>query len=208
MSVLELTEPTIETVDEFLFVHGTTVNQVARGVARDFKAVNHEDLEQDLWVVITERFSYFAEARNVRALLNATAKRLANAERIDYMHFTGSYIYTPDDVRTILQDSVWSDIEKAPDVEGRADVRAKYDRLAQGRKDAVYKRFALGFPYKELTEGERKSLNRGVNDIANWLNGALSLKPLSYDEHVAGNPEDGDTNRVKHEANNYLNGGE
>lgn len=204
----------ITTVNDFYTVYHEDVARISRKVANEFKTVQAEDLEQDLWVDLTETWEKILEASKftVQSIIRRRALQLANKERIDYMHFSGSYLYTPKDVRKILSESAWSEVDQAPDVEGRVDVRAKFDKLAPGRKAAIFKRYGLGFTYKELSKSEQNALERGISNITDWLNSSLNFYSVSYDSAFKdeyGLEQGGSDIRLKqraNEASNFLNG--
>lgn len=205
----------ITNVNDFYTVYHEDVARISRKVANEFKTVQAEDLEQDLWADLSATWEKILEASKftVQSIIRRRALQLANKERIDYMHFSGSYLYTPKDVRLILSESAWSDIDQAPDIEGRVDVRAKFDKLAPGRQAAVYKRYGLGVTYKELSKSEQNALERGVGQITDWLNSALNFYSVSYENSMQEDFGGSDTakrevdkSRRANQATNFLNG--
>ncbi|WP_346921380.1 hypothetical protein [Glutamicibacter creatinolyticus] len=186
----EAEETLIESYADFVTVHHDTVVKVAETVARSFKTVDAEDLAQDMWESLGKGWKKIIESsRSVRSVLFAVAKRIANEERIDYMHFTGSFLYTPDEVRDILESSAWVEVEKAPDVEGRADVTQKFEKLPSGQKAALFKRYALGVPSKDLTKSEKNAVFNGITNLTDRLNSGLRLAPMSLEATMENNPE-------------------
>lgn len=207
----------VHSLEDFHTVYAPAVSKISRKVSNEFKTVDAEELEGMLWVDIAGTWQNIIEATGkftVPGILRRRAIQHANKERIDYMHFSGSYLYTPKDVRKILSESAWSDVEQAPDIEGRVDVRRWFDTLAPGRKAAVYKRYGLGFSYKELTKSEQNALERGVTDITDRLNNSLHFYSVSFEsslkEYYGAGHERADhiiaKKRQAHEASNFLNG--
>jgi hypothetical protein len=98
------------------------------------------------------------------------ARQFLATERIDYMYFTGGFVYTPSQVQHALATSTWSDASEAPDVDARADMHSAWRRLTPVQQNAVYKRYGLNMPVSELTSAERSAAYRGVDEITQYLN--------------------------------------
>lgn len=203
----------IQSFSDFQSMYGQTVTNIAQKIARNYRTVEAEDLAQEVWAELATAWQAIAEEvrLSIPAVIKKRAERIANKERIDYMHFSGSYLYTPKDVRKILAESVWSEVEKAPDVEGRADVRGQFDKLVASRKVAIYKRYGLGFPYKELTKSEQHAMERGITQITDRLNQDLKFYSHSYEGSLGdvlgvSDARTAQRNQRAKQANNFLNG--
>lgn len=188
-ATLERTDTLIETKEDLQQVYGDTVREAARKIASEMILLDADDIEQDTWVHLLENFDTVVQAENMRALIYSVARRVTGQARTDNMHFTGSYIYTPEDVRKILSESAWSEIDQCPDVEGRVDVLSKFKMLSPGRRLALYRRYALGVTHKAMTESERLGVKRGITDLTNRLNRALNHQPISLEDTIENNPE-------------------
>lgn len=129
-----------------------------------------EDLEQDLWVFYLEEIQPrgYHDAAAVD-LLKKQAGKLDKQERIDYMHFRGSFIYTPGMVRTLLADAVWCEVEDAFDIEGRVDVTRALSELPYRTQRLLYARFMLGEKVANDSPA-RKEIDRAVDSITAILN--------------------------------------
>lgn len=156
------TEETYE-FDIAKFIRATARRQ-ATGV------MDPEDLEQDLWVFYLEEIQPrgYHDAAAVD-LLKKQAGKLDRQERIDYMHFRGSFIYTPSMVRTLLADAVWCEVEDAFDVEGRVDVTRALNELPYKTQRLLYARFMLG-DKPDKDSADRKAIDRAIDAITATLN--------------------------------------
>lgn len=155
------TEETYE-FDIAKFIRATARRQ-ATGV------MDPEDLEQDLWVFYLEEIQPrgYHDAAAVD-LLKKQATKLDRQERIDYMHFRGSFIYTPGMVRTLLADAVWCEVEDAFDIEGRVDVTRALGELPHRTQRKLFYWFGRG----ERTDSpaEKMAISRAVDQITATLN--------------------------------------
>lgn len=98
------------------------------------------------------------------------AKKAINNERVDYMHFSGAYLYSRPAVEYILDTIAWGDTpESLSLVESRVDVLRSYDRMNENYKLALFKRYALGI-IPDHGGAERKTMNRAFSAFMNHLN--------------------------------------
>lgn len=156
------TEETYE-FDIAKFIRATARRQ-ATGV------MDPEDLEQDLWVFYLEELVDSEYPRGTLVdLLKKRASRIDKQERIDYMYFRGSFIYTPAMVRTLLADAVWCEVEDAFDIEGRVDVTRALRELPYATQRLLYARFMLD-DKPERKSANEKTIERAVDSIAATLN--------------------------------------
>ena len=73
--------------------------------------VDAGDIEQELWLWIMERpatqkFLLGAEPAQIASSLASRAHDICSKERISYEHFSGQFVYTPAEVRDLL-DTYW-----------------------------------------------------------------------------------------------------
>lgn len=132
-------------------------------------SIEFEDLRQELWIFYLEKKDMVEHDKQMASLIGKTARSVARRERIDYMYFSGAFIYTPSMVRTLLADAVWCEVEEAFDIEGRVDVTAALKKQSQRAQGLLYARFALG----EKPEGDsddRKVIDRAIDSITHELN--------------------------------------
>ncbi|MDS2171596.1 hypothetical protein Q7C18_02690 [Nesterenkonia sp. CL21] len=162
-----------ETLEEFTLLHWDTVQDVAQQVYRRYHVSTAEDLAGDLWVEVTRTFDKAFKDQGpeaVRKRLYRAASRLQSQEQIDYMYFSGAYIYTPREVRAYLETCAWAPEDEVPDVDARVDMQQAFQKLPPKQRLAVYKRFALKEPASALSEAEKRNEERGVDNITHTLN--------------------------------------
>ena len=89
--------------------------------------VDAGDIEQELWLWIMERpatqkFLLGAEPAQIASSLASRAHDICSKERISYEHFSGQFVYTPAEVRDLL-DTYWgSDVHHiSPEVMALAE---------------------------------------------------------------------------------------
>ena len=135
-----------------------------------------EDLVQELWVFYLDTpVMHSYPAQKQQSLLVKQARKTLQQERIDYMHFTGTFVYTPDAVRTILANSVWAEVDDIGyDVEGRVDVQTAMKSLSIDARRLLYRQFVLG-ELGKFTEAQRRTSYRAVDKIARELNSQVRV---------------------------------
>ena len=160
------------TLDEFLEFHKATIRRVAERKYQRQGFTTPDDIEQAISEHVIREWKHYegANADQARANFNKAANQYLAKESMDYMHFTGSFVYTPALVRSILENSAWSLIRECPDVEGRVDVREAFETLTPIQQSAVFRRYGLKVPSNETTANEQKNCRRGVDNICARLN--------------------------------------
>lgn len=143
------------------------IGEISRREATD--VMDQDDLQQELWVYLLERYSKIENEGQMVTLLKKQARTITKQERIDYMHFRGAFIYTPGMVRTLLADAVWCEVEDAFDIEGRVDVTRALGELPYRTQRLLYSRFALG-EKPERKSATEKAIERAVDTITTTLN--------------------------------------
>lgn len=167
--------------DEFLCYHAATIRRVAERKYQQQGFCQADDVEQAIFEHVLKEWKYYegSDEKSARSKFGKAADQYLGKEAQDFMYFTGSFVYTPSMVRNILEQSAWSEIEQAPDIDGRVDVRAGFDRLPPKQKAGVFQRYALKVPAEEQTEAEKRSTQRGVDGITHYLNKQTG-KPRTY----------------------------
>lgn len=132
-------------------------------------SIDFEDLRQELWVFYLEKKDIVEHDKQMASLIGKTARGVARQERIDYMYFSGAFIYTPAMVRTLLADAVWCQVEDAFDIEGRVDVTAALQKQPDRAQDLLHARFAMGM-HIAGDSPERRAVDRAIDSITHELN--------------------------------------
>lgn len=158
------------------------VNQVAFQEVKDSYIFEVDDITQELWMFVVLKWSeIFDKDDDLQFfILQRYARTWCARQRIEHMHFTGAYLYTPKIIRERLDDSVFCDPADARDVDARVDITQLYDKLSRGRKASIYKRYALKEPYG--SKAEEVSVSEGVTIICDRLNMAQKIVVASLDE--------------------------
>lgn len=172
---------------EFYDGHEAEVARIAFSVWKRSTIYSTEDVEQAIWEHAMGNWKYYAEAGSdsVTRFMTRAARGFVRKERVDYMYFTGAFIYTPKLVADYLDTCAWRPVEEVPDVDARVDMQEAFALLsksAPAQADAVFKRYGLG---EELTASEQKNAQRGVDSICHRLNSGLRLSAESIDLAVS-----------------------
>lgn len=142
------------------------IGEISRREATD--VMDQDDLQQELWVYLLERYSKIENEGQMVTLLKKQARTITKQERIDYMHFRGSFIYTPGMVRTLLADAVWCEVEDAFDIEGRVDVTRAIRELPYRDQRRLFLWFGCGERSDNSTD--KAAISRLVDSITATLN--------------------------------------
>ena len=157
----------METEETFEFDIAEFIRATARRQATG--VMDPEDLEQDLWVFYLEELAGSDyPPGTINDLIKRRAAKIDRQERIDYMHFRGSFIYTPSMVRTLLSDAVWCEAEDSFDIEGRVDVTRALRELPARDQHRLFCWFGCGERNDSPTD--KKTISRLVDRIADTLN--------------------------------------
>ena len=161
--------------------HADLVTKIAKREHKGAATVTVEDVSQAVWLFLFENIQHLGAytAVGIADLATKSARKYLLKERIDYMHFMGNFIYTPEIVETYLKDAVWSQVEDVPDIDGRVDVTDEYNRLPLHDRQILFKKYALGEPPAN-NSAERKTADRALVRITNNLN--LKLNQLKVDD--------------------------
>ncbi len=174
-------------LEDFYLEHEAAVKKISRGQHRGADHCEVDDVEQAIWEhVISEPAAYLnaADEKVLESYFRKAANRFMQAERRDYMYFSGSFMYRPVDVKRILADSTWVDADDAADIEGRVDVQAAWRALrgkapTQGR--ALFKAYGLNIPLRDMSDAEAQAVRDGVDSITHILNEGLRLRAVDVD---------------------------
>lgn len=171
------------------------VNQAIRSAARSECAKwgmdDWEDIAQTVFETIWKRdlkgdFDQVGhDSENFYKSIKRETKKTINNERVDYMHFSGAYLYPRPAVVHILENLAWGEPGTIDETESKVDVRRSYDRMSENYRLALYKRYALGIVSND--GGERKECTRALDALTNHLNfttspGSLSVEQLAENE--------------------------
>lgn len=171
-----------QTLEDLYTTHADTAKKIARREHRKMPSCTVEDMEQAIWEHATKEVKYYLQkdAGTVESYMTKAAKQFWSKERTDFMYFTGSYVYTPADVRRILAASAWSRLEECPDVDGRVDVRGAYLTLAPMQRRAVFKLYGLKEEQSSFSATESRNLRYGIDNITHRLNSGLGKHPSDF----------------------------
>jgi hypothetical protein len=172
------------TLEEFLEFHDPTIQRVAKRKWGRQGFCEAEDVAQAIRLNVIEKWKRYEglDANQATRYFEKAASQYLGKEAEDYMYFSGTYVYTPGQVRKHLERSTWSLIEEAPDVDARIDIKSAFENLSPARKAAVFRRFALKIPLEETTTLEQRNCLRGIDAITHWLNRREKPRGYTLDE--------------------------
>lgn len=160
-------------------VHGDMLRKIARREHRKVRTLEVEDVEQHVFLTLFSRAKgtdfRLWESAGIADLAIKIAREYVNKERIDYMHFSCAYIYTPAMVEMYLKDCAWSMPEDIPDVDGRMDVMAEFDNLPLRQRQVLFAKYGMGERFADA-DPRRKMAERAVDKITERLNTGVGMK--------------------------------
>ena len=178
-------EPTYEDVNQFADAYFDEVPRVAQQVYRERGVSEPDDIAQAIWESVVQNFDagYAGMERDeVLRRFRVVGRQYANQESLDNMYFQGNYIYSPEDVRAILEDLQLPGEDVYDQVDGALDVYRALQNLTPARQKAVHKRYADGVQPKDMSKSERNALYRGVDALTHYLNRGAGAKAKRLDQ--------------------------
>lgn len=159
----------------------SVIKNVAKKQATD--VMDPDDLEQEFWVfALEELIPRDHPEGTVVDLIKKQGVKIVGQERIDYMQFRGAFIYSPAVVRTTLEDSVWTNEEDAPDIEGRMDASSALAQLSEHERDLLVSRFAPKSRVSpDLSRTDYKHIESAIDKISMTLNRGASRSELDIE---------------------------
>lgn len=178
------TEMTADFYEEYL----PTAKRIAAREHQKLAMFDTDDVEQAIWEHVLANWKYYAraDAKFIEIYMTKAARGFAQGERIDYMYFTGAFVYTPKIVAAYLETCAWKPVEEVPDIDARVDLQEAFVLLsasAPKQAEAVFKRYGLG--EDGLSAAERMNVSRGIESITHRLNSGLRLQAESIDFTVS-----------------------
>ena len=167
-------------VNEWLVTeHGDMLRQIARREHRKVRTVAIYDVEQTLFETLFMKAKgtdfRLWERAGIADLAIKITREYVNKERIDYMHFSCAYIYTPAMVETYLRECVWNMPTDIPMIDGRVDVIAEYNNLPLRQRQVLFLKYGAGERFADA-DPRRKMSDRAVDKIAERLNTRVGMK--------------------------------
>jgi len=175
------------TIRDLYDEHSVMVNKIAKREHKGAVTVTVEDVAQAVWLFLFENVQHLQKytTNGIADLATKSARKYLLKERIDYMHFMGNFIYTPEIVETYLRDAVWAEVEDVPDIDGRVDVTDEFKRLPLNQQQILFRKYGLGdaLDAADTSGRDRKMADRALVRITNNLN--LKLNQTKVDSiHV------------------------
>ena len=96
-------------------------------------------------------------------------KAAANKEYVDYMYFSGAYLYNRPTVVHILENLAWGEPSTISEAEAKVDVVRAYENLSEGYRIVLYKKYALGITPKGGS-AEQRAMSRAIDALTRNLN--------------------------------------
>lgn len=174
-------EASVLTPEDYLLLE-PLVDQVAATEWKGSHVFEMEDLSQAVWMHVVDKWeAYAGKDKELQfTMMRRFARGWCKEQRVEYMYTTGAYVYTPREIRARLEDSAFTPLDRAYDIDSRVDILREYGKLSRGRRAALYKQYALG---ERLTTGaERVAASEAVDTICTALNLGVAkvAQPLEY----------------------------
>lgn len=139
-----------------------------------------EDLKQEIWAAVFKEIHKLLPKGEgfVINFMNRAAGRFAEKRRHDEMYATGTFIYTPDEVKFQLEVGAWESTPEG-DWDMRLDVRDAYDRLGERDQHLIHEYYR---EHKKLSDSENRARLRAIDKMAHMLNSGAHVKAISLDD--------------------------
>lgn len=179
--MFDVTNPVVEWL---AVTHPNMALNTARREHRGVRTIESDDIEQHIWLKITEwslrpdgtgtDFRLWDRA-GIADLMTKIARKYVARERIEYMHWAGAFVYTPAIVEVYLKDAVWANLEDVVDIDGRTDVKDILATLPLPTQRVLFIHYGTDQPYP-ATSAEYKRVLRAVETISDKLNMGSGVK--------------------------------
>lgn len=152
--------------------------------SREHKAstiFDKEDIKQEIWMACFKEIDKLLNKSEgfIVNFMNRAAGRFVEKARVENMYHTGTFIYTPQIVRTCLEIGAWESTPEG-DWDMRLDVRNAYQTLNERQRDVVFRAYRLDESLSSAAE--RVTLKRALEHMANVLNQGAHIKAISLDD--------------------------
>lgn len=181
---------------------------VARGVARDFPGVEHDDIAQEIILKVLEAPRSFqgVDESGLRRVLRKIGTMYAAEERYAYTINSAQYVYTPSEVRGLLEVFFLDRSELNPPTKELPVVRVEaggivvalwdmdfaWSRIDDDERDVLARRYRDG-ETPANSSGERKRIDRAIESMTRWLNIKVNT-PVDRLTHVGPGSRTAQTN--------------
>jgi hypothetical protein len=173
------------TADDFVRYYAPTISRVAASIAKSNPGIETSDIEQEIYLrALQSNFLNRVDETSgglVHTLATEYGTKYAMAERKAYTYFSAEYIYTPAEVRDLLDkffDPIhWEgaptkekdiDIEAGGVVVALWDIRNAFEALSEIEQKTIRERHQFGISPK--TSAEKMRVSRAVDKIVRHLN--------------------------------------
>lgn len=139
-------------------IHKEVAREARLAAGRWNGFISADDIEQELWLWImerpgTQRFFRTANPAQLSAALSSRAGDICSKEKVSYEHFSGQYVYTPADIRGLLETYFGTDVSK---------VSSEVMALAESELSETMIQNILG---GYITPEEKIDLEEGMEDL-------------------------------------------
>ena len=164
----------------------TLAQSIGRGLSRDFPGVDAEDIAQEILLNVLKSpglFDRVTDSTARRKVLRNIGFRYALGERHAYIINTGQYIYTPSEVRGLLEVFFLDRSDLNPPTREVPAVRVEAGGIVVALWDMDYawsqvtddERTTLARRYRDGVKPdnastERKAVDRAIDSLTRWLN--------------------------------------
>lgn len=178
--------------NEFYARYEGDVSKVSRSLARSNPGMDTEDISQQIWLVLFDRtpgqFAVLTDAEPdfVGQVIYRAGHDYCATERYYYTFHSAEYVYTPDDVRTLLGEAFFNPVawETTPLKEKEIsitsgglciplmDIRTAFNALDSDDQKVVRERYEFGIPGDAT---ERSRVMRAVDRMTRTINRNIVL---------------------------------
>jgi hypothetical protein len=172
--------------------------RIAKEIAREWPGIEADDIQQEILLHVLEPENNFEsneyDEQTLTAVLRTIGTRYANGERYAYTFNSAQYVYTPAEVRALLEEAFfdpacWEDaprkeVDHRLNVAGGGvsvalmDLREAFYKLGPSIQDTIRKRYATA---EELSATERMRITRGVEAMTRSLNRFVADRGSDHD---------------------------
>lgn len=180
-------------------VLGPEIDRLADSLAIQWPGIDKDDIRQEMWIKVCQNWEAVSRHEDAEKIALGLAKKAGQGycsnERYFYQAQTAEWIYTPAEVRHILaqyyfDNDAWTAAPTKPqagrqtvEADGLSialiDVKIAIERLSEAHQAILIRAFHGA---ESLSAGDRKRLQRAVDNVVKFLNRQVSQR-FDHSDH-------------------------
>lgn len=162
--------------DEFISHYYQDVQDIGVKLYKENGTVESDDISQAIFEEVIRSYDKaFADLDRAATLFRLwrAGKSYVKRESIDYMYFSGGFVYTPKIVRDLMEAQFYmlQPVVAGSDAQAsNIDVQTAFERLAERKREVLLRRYRDGVAPSDMARGDKLVLYRAIDEMTDSLN--------------------------------------